>query len=107
MLLALLGAFGVLGHYADHAGFARVGEGSFQVALQEVYRDRTFRDQEEKEGFIMGWGGALTLVNGSPFDWTVGSAPSYQMDAWSWPTVDAGEALIILRFSSTILILGR
>jgi len=31
-------------------------------------------------------------VNGSPFDWTVSSAPSYQMDAWKWPTVSAGKA---------------
>ncbi|KAH8732275.1 PLC-like phosphodiesterase [Phaeosphaeriaceae sp. PMI808] len=40
----------------------------------------------------MGYGGALTLVNGSPFDWVLKSAPSYQMDAWSWPTVSAGKA---------------
>ncbi|KAF2828377.1 PLC-like phosphodiesterase [Ophiobolus disseminans] len=40
----------------------------------------------------MGWGGALTLVNGSPFDWSVSSTSSYQMPAWKWPTVTAGKA---------------
>ncbi|KAF2033571.1 PLC-like phosphodiesterase [Setomelanomma holmii] len=40
----------------------------------------------------MGYGGALTLVNGSPFDWTVSSTPSYQMDTWSWPTINTGKA---------------
>lgn len=32
----------------------------------------------------------MTLVNGSPFDWTLSRQSSYQMDAWKWPTVAAG-----------------
>ncbi|CAI6340076.1 unnamed protein product [Periconia digitata] len=40
----------------------------------------------------MGYGGFLTLVNGSPNDWTVTSSPSYQMDQWKWPTVKANTA---------------
>ncbi|KAF1837298.1 PLC-like phosphodiesterase [Decorospora gaudefroyi] len=40
----------------------------------------------------MGWGGYLTLLNGSPFDWTLSSQHSYQMDSWKWPTISAGKA---------------
>ncbi|KAJ4305428.1 hypothetical protein N0V90_000959 [Kalmusia sp. IMI 367209] len=40
----------------------------------------------------MGYGGYLTLLNGSPKDWTVSSQHAYQMDAWDWPTVKAGTA---------------
>ncbi|KAF2687063.1 PLC-like phosphodiesterase [Lentithecium fluviatile CBS 122367] len=40
----------------------------------------------------MGYGGYLTLLNGSPNDWTLSSQHSYQMDAWSWPTISAGTA---------------
>lgn len=41
----------------------------------------------------------MTLLNGSPFDWTLTSQHSYQMDTWSWPAVSAG------RIYSTDLIL--
>jgi len=37
-------------------------------------------------------GGYLTLLNGSPNDWTVTGQHSYQMDAWNWPTVKAGTS---------------
>jgi len=37
-------------------------------------------------------GGYLTLLNGSPNDWTLSSQHAYQMDAWSWPTISAGTA---------------
>ncbi|KAF2262630.1 PLC-like phosphodiesterase [Lojkania enalia] len=40
----------------------------------------------------MGYGGYLTLVNGSPNDWTLIGHHSYQMDTWSWPTISAGKA---------------
>ncbi|KAH3980547.1 hypothetical protein HBH64_049320 [Parastagonospora nodorum] len=40
----------------------------------------------------MGYGGYMTLVNGSPFDWGVSSTHSYQMDKWSWLTANAGKA---------------
>ncbi|KAF2712462.1 PLC-like phosphodiesterase [Pleomassaria siparia CBS 279.74] len=40
----------------------------------------------------MGAGGFLTLLNGSPNDWTLGSQHSYQMEKWEWPTVTAGTA---------------
>jgi len=34
----------------------------------------------------------MTLVNGSPFDWTLTYSHSYQMSTWSWPTVAAGKS---------------
>ncbi|KAI0615204.1 PLCXc domain-containing protein, partial [Pyrenophora tritici-repentis] len=40
----------------------------------------------------MGWGGSITLVNASPFDWTLSGSHSYQMDTWQWPTISAGMA---------------
>ncbi|KAF2633711.1 hypothetical protein BU25DRAFT_464926 [Macroventuria anomochaeta] len=39
----------------------------------------------------MGYGGALALVNGLPFEWTLSSQSSYQMDTWKWPNVAAGK----------------
>jgi hypothetical protein len=35
-------------------------------------------------------GGYITLVNGSPYDWTLTGQHSYQMSTWSWPTINAG-----------------
>ncbi|PSN67147.1 PLC-like phosphodiesterase [Corynespora cassiicola Philippines] len=40
----------------------------------------------------MGYGGYLTLVNGSPNDWVLSGHSSYQMDTWSWPTISAGKS---------------
>ncbi|KAF2007103.1 PLC-like phosphodiesterase, partial [Amniculicola lignicola CBS 123094] len=40
----------------------------------------------------MGYGGYLTLLNGSPFDWTLAGQHSYQMPTWSWPTISAGKS---------------
>lgn len=34
----------------------------------------------------------MTLLNGSPHDWTLSGQHSYQMDAWTWPTISAGKA---------------
>jgi len=35
-------------------------------------------------------GGYITLVNGSPYDWTLTGQHSYQMSTWNWPTISAG-----------------
>lgn len=67
----------------------------------------TFKDRTDKTNGIMGYGGALTLVNGSPFDWTLSGQSSYQMDTWKWPRVAAG---VLERFSgcyAAMLILDR
>ncbi|KAF2865858.1 PLC-like phosphodiesterase [Massariosphaeria phaeospora] len=49
----------------------------------------------------MGYGGFLTLLNGSPNDWTLSGQHSYQMDTWSWPTVSAGKAArVYVEFST-------
>jgi len=90
--MALQVGAGVLGLCKDCVDFAGIERGADQVVLQENDCDELQEQELEKEGF-MGWGGALTLVNGSPFDWTVSSASSYQMPAWNWPTVQAGMQL--------------
>ncbi|KAF2836662.1 PLC-like phosphodiesterase [Patellaria atrata CBS 101060] len=44
----------------------------------------------------MGLGGYLTLLNASPYDWTLTNAHQYQMSAWSWPqTVSAGTSTAV------------
>ncbi|OCK83889.1 PLC-like phosphodiesterase [Lepidopterella palustris CBS 459.81] len=40
----------------------------------------------------MGYGGYMTLINGSPYDWTLAGQHSYQMSTWNWPTVSAGKS---------------
>lgn len=45
---------------------------------------------------FMGYGGALTLVNGSPFEWTLSSQTSYQMDTWKWPNLAAGTDNLLI-----------
>lgn len=57
----------------------------------------TVRQQGCSEWNWKGWaltstGGYLTLLNGSPNDWTLSGQHAYQMDAWSWPTISAGTA---------------
>ncbi|KAK2762469.1 hypothetical protein FQN53_007520 [Emmonsiellopsis sp. PD_33] len=37
--------------------------------------------------------GYLTLVNGSPYKWTLSYNHSYQMDQWKWHDVPAGESV--------------
>ncbi|KAF1947977.1 PLC-like phosphodiesterase [Clathrospora elynae] len=50
----------------------------------------------------MGWGGYLTLVNGSPLNWTSANTHSYQMETWNWPTVNAGKASkVYVEFGTT------
>ncbi|KAF2019644.1 PLC-like phosphodiesterase [Aaosphaeria arxii CBS 175.79] len=40
----------------------------------------------------MGYGGFLTILNGSPHDFALSGQHSYQMDTWSWPTIQAGTS---------------
>lgn len=92
MLMALVSDPGVLALQKDCDGFAGFERRIGQVALEEYSYDHQ-RGSPAKEGFIMGYGGYLTLVNGSPFDWVTSSTHSYQMDTWNWPTVSAGMVL--------------
>jgi hypothetical protein len=93
MVVALFAGLGVSGHLIDCVGFTGIERRVDQITLQRNECDKRLNLGVEKEGFIMGYGGALTLVNGSPFNWVTSSTPSYQMDAWSWPTVNAGRVL--------------
>ncbi|KAH7380579.1 PLC-like phosphodiesterase [Pyrenochaeta sp. MPI-SDFR-AT-0127] len=43
----------------------------------------------------MGYGGALTILNGSPFDWMLTGQHSYQMDKWSWPTIRKASRILV------------
>lgn len=76
---------------------------------QEVLGERVFRhsssDCNNTGNSIMGYGGAvgaLTLVNGSPFEWTLSSQSSYQMDTWKWPNVAAGTNEMFCYYTSTL-----
>jgi hypothetical protein len=89
MLVALSGSPGVLDNQKDCNSFAGSERQVDQVASEEIDCDYP-KEPPAKEGFIMGYGGYLTLVNGSPFDWVTSSTHSYQMDTWTWPTVGAG-----------------
>ncbi|KAF3036046.1 hypothetical protein E8E12_004178 [Didymella heteroderae] len=72
------------------------GTGFKEHGTQRILRDDdivfTSKDQSNPANGFMGYGGALTLVNGSPFEWTLSSQTSYQMDTWKWPNVLAGRA---------------
>jgi hypothetical protein len=91
MMAALHYVLGVSGLQNEGVGFGGYKRTSDQIVLQEFDYGKLTTRPVEKEGFIMGYGGALTLVNGSPFDWVLDSARSYQMSAWSWPTINAGN----------------
>jgi hypothetical protein len=93
IMVALHGAAGVFAHSKDCSGFANIEERVDQIALHDTDCDRPSNNQIDQEGFIMGYGGGLNLVNGSPFDWVTSSSHSYQMETWSWPTVNAGTSL--------------
>jgi len=84
-MAALAAGTVAFGHAIDCKGFATIEERVDQGVLHETGCDG-LRDST----FIMGYGGALTLVNGSPYDWVVSSSHSYQMDTWKWPTINAG-----------------
>lgn len=85
VLLLVGGAVGVC---AGDVGFKERG-------TQRVFKDDSAASlpagQNETVHGIMGYGGALTLVNASPYEWTLSSESSYQMDTWKWPNVAAGE----------------
>jgi hypothetical protein len=85
MAVALYGSVEVFGLQNSRVRFVGIERKVDQIALQKNNCDNSSKQLTEEEGFIMGYGGALTLVNGSPFDWVVSSAPSYQMSTWSWP----------------------
>ncbi|KAF3048876.1 hypothetical protein E8E11_003659 [Didymella keratinophila] len=63
-----------------------------QRILKDDNTRNIFKDHKESANGFMGYGGALTLVNGSPFEWTLNSQASYQMDTWKWPNVQSGRA---------------
>ena len=62
-----------------------------QHVIQDSNIEYTPSSKNDSANSIMGYGGALTLVNGSPFEWTLSSQTSYQMDTWKWPNVGAGK----------------
>lgn len=62
-----------------------------QHVIQDSNIEYTSNSKNDSANGIMGYGGALTLVNGSPFEWTLSSQTSYQMDTWKWPNVGAGK----------------
>lgn len=72
-----------------HVGGTVFKEPGAQHVLKENIIECTPGGQHSSNG-IMGYGGALTLVNGSPFEWTLSGQSSYQMDTWKWPNVAAG-----------------
>lgn len=93
-------------------GFAGIEEHPSQQSLQLAGCHGVSRTKKAEAACIMGYGmspdviklgekeltarstgGALTLVNGSPFDWMLSGQHSYQMDAWSWPTINAGKSM--------------
>jgi hypothetical protein len=96
-LMVTLHAGQVLALVKDCSGFASIAERRPQIALQETDCNLPSKSQTNTDGFTMGYGGALTLVNGSPFDWVTSSTHSYQMDTWSWPTVNAGSLVNSLK----------
>jgi hypothetical protein len=90
MVVALQAGSVLADHPSHSVGFAGTEKKVDQFPLRPIDQIRNPGSPATEEGFWMGYGGALTLVNGSPFNWVTSSTPSYQMDAWSWPTVNAG-----------------
>lgn len=70
-----------------------------QQILEETKTEQSFVGSNSTANGIMGYGGALTLVNGSPFEWTLSGQNSYQMDTWKWPNIAAGT----IKHSTSIL----
>ncbi len=79
---------GVGGHVGD-ATFKERGAQHVLVQSSTAYLSA---GRNNSANGIMGYGGALTLVNGSPFEWKLSSETSYQMDTWKWPNVAAGKS---------------
>ncbi|KAJ8117833.1 hypothetical protein OPT61_g1057 [Boeremia exigua] len=84
--------FLIRGGVGVRVGGTEFKERGTQHSLKEDNTKYTSSGQNSSAGGIMGYGGSLTLVNGSPFEWKLSSESSYQMDAWKWPNVAAGEA---------------
>lgn len=80
----------VSGGLGVHISSAEFKERGTQHVLQDTNIEDPSSSQNHSANGIMGYGGALTLVNGSPFDWTLSGQNSYQMDTWKWPNVAAG-----------------
>lgn len=79
------------------AGRAAGGTAFKEHGTQHVFKEGSTKhissSRNNSASGIMGYGGALTLVNGSPHEWTLSSQNSYQMDTWKWPNVAAGRRL--------------
>lgn len=91
MAVALQAGVAIADLSKTNVGFAGIEKKVDQIALRPIEDIQHPESTITEEGFWMGYGGALTLVNGSPFNWVTSSTPSYQMDTWSWPTVNAGK----------------
>ncbi|CAO2647714.1 Nn.00g086360.m01.CDS01 [Neocucurbitaria sp. VM-36] len=89
---AMFGTVQGLRFHDGKIAFVTLGDHKSQQRLQLIGYYKASRVEQEKGSSIMGYGGALTLVNGSPFHWILTSQHSYQMDTWSWPTISAGKA---------------
>jgi hypothetical protein len=91
-MMVLRGRDGVLGQQDECVGFAGSENTVEQIALKEKDCDQSPVQGGEEQDSIMGYGGYMTLVNGSPFDWVNSSSHAYQMSTWSWPVVSAGPS---------------
>lgn len=76
-----------------HIGGTEFKEHGTQRILKDHNTVNTPNAQNDSANGFMGYGGALTLVNGSPLEWTLSSQTSYQMDTWKWPNVAAGTEI--------------
>ena len=115
MLLVRPGAVQATGPKDDFTGYAAVEERVQQQRLQSAHYNHSESNEDPEELSIMGWGksrpsqlckvtksakqaasigGDLTLVNGSPFSWSLSYQHSYQMDTWAWPTINAGMYIL-------------
>ncbi|KAI4943949.1 hypothetical protein J4E91_009096 [Alternaria rosae] len=113
MLLVRPGAVRATVPKDEFTGYVAVEERVQQQRLQPVRYNHSESKEDLEDLSIMGWGksrpsqqckvtksakqaasigGDLTLVNGSPFSWSLSYQHSYQMDTWTWPTINAGQA---------------
>jgi hypothetical protein len=92
ILVSLRDGVGVLGQRNECVGFAGAEKTVEQITLSGEDCDRLSVQGGEEQESIMGYGGYMTLVNGSPFDWVNSSTHAYQMSTWSWPIISAGPS---------------
>ncbi|KAL6169471.1 hypothetical protein ACJQWK_04493 [Exserohilum turcicum] len=89
----LMAQYGTVhGARVDYRSYAAPDRREEQQRLQQADYARIASAKDSEELSFMGYDGFLTLVNGSPFNWTLAGQHSYQMDTWSWPSVSAGAA---------------